>query len=377
MSLLARPQLDPREALPREAPPGSRRAGARSRALTRLRDLSLFVLSLLLTGLALDRILPPMERASLKVKLDQFARNKDDYNALLVGSSQSFRGFDPSLFDECLQRAGVPARSFNLALPGAQMSETHAYLERVAELRPANLRWVFVEADWIANLCSSGDYLNVKNLAWRDWECTRLLWQYFAGLDEVPLEVELGAYWRSLVGLVYHTVGVGRGVPWVERALGVGVDAQEARRWLGPRGRGHENLDDAQNPLLGQTRLVTEEELRRADREIREQRAQHFEIPVNASAEAFFHEVERVVRSMGAEPIFFSYRGDSLRSDAVALDRARKLHRLLRFDDPARFPELFDVRYRFDGLHYNRAGAERFTRYFAQEVVQLAQVPPR
>ncbi len=334
-----------------------------------MRNLLLFLISACLTLALIDRLLPPIERPSLRVKLERFAQEKDEYTALVVGSSQSFRGFDPARFDERLRAEGVRSKSFNLALPGAQMAETWEHLRRVAELQPEGLRWVFVECDQVASLSSAGRYLTQKNLAWRNWESTQLLWQYVHDLDQVPVAIRSGAYWRSFVGLSYHSLGVGRGVPWIEAGLGVGPTELDRRKWLGPRADGHQCLDDSPNEKMRARRIWTEEQRRAAAEGIRRRLEQRDRGEAVPSAETFFERIVEVVESMGAKAVFFTYCGDTIRNELLALERAHHRYHVLRFDDPERYPRLFDVDYRFDGLHFDRAGARIFTDHFADQVV--------
>ena len=305
-----------------------------------------------------------------RVKLDRIAKEKDEYTAILVGSSQSYRGFDPTIFDQRLAEAGVPSHSFNLAMPGAQMAETYEYLKSVSALEPANLRWVFIEAEWITKLSDQEEYLTVKNIAWRTPETTALLIPFY-WLYDVPLDTKLGVCWRSLVALVYHVLGIGRGVPWVEEALGVGASELDVRNWLGSEGNGYQRLEHVKGPNARRRQFNTPKQKANAAAAIRARSTRRLREGHSApEAEIFFRRIENLVRSMGAEPVFYTFNGDFVRSDAVALQRAGKLDNLLRFDDPVRFPELWDVEYRYDKSHYNREGAVAFTNDFADEFLR-------
>jgi hypothetical protein len=46
---------------------------------------------------------------------------------------------------------------------------------------------------------------------------------------------------------------------------------------------------------------------------------------------------------------------------------------MLDFSDPARYPELYDPRHRYDSDHLNLAGAEMFSRLLA---ARIASLPP-
>ena len=81
---------------------------------------------------------------------------------------------------------------------------------------------------------------------------------------------------------------------------------------------------------------------------------------------ALMHQITRMLREVDAEPVFLMppvFRQARFFSDPEG-------HRLLRYDDPARHPEFFEVADRFDNGHLNRNGAEILTRQIARDLAR-------
>ena len=330
-----------------------------------LRFLLLFVFTAAISTWLLGRVLPPVQIDALRVKLGALAVAQPPYDTIVIGSSMTYRGFEPEVFDAENLEAGIATRTFNLGLAGTHMAEAYEILRRVGELRLEGLRYVLIEADSIARLRDEDMAMTAKYIAYHDPATAWAEWNYLAALTADPVELWL-ARWRRLVATAYRQLGVGRCVPDIETALGMGVGKADRENWLGPRGDGFQALDDDRTRGVLQRRRQFERLRQAHDRDLRRMSLKAPAVEHVPSALRFFERLEELGRHLGVEVVFFSIRSGYLGGHAVGLAQAGQLDNLLRFDDDQAYPELYDASYTFDGLHFDRAGAKIFTRYLAR-----------
>jgi hypothetical protein len=326
----------------------------------------LFGLALATTVSFLGRGLPPAGDSITEMKLAGFQKYGRDCNVMIMGSSVSFHGINPEQFDRFTAKSGLSTRTFNMGMPGTHLAENYHVLQSIAQQAPTQLRWILIEADMIARVHDQGYYLNPKNIAWHDIETLGLLAPYFSELD-LSTNVESQALWRNSVVTLYNTLGVGRGVPLTEQLIGFELNEKDRERWMGSAKNGHRYV--SKNPgeddkYIRQRYLDDPEKFRRKLRHMI-----HSKKPLKEpriSALPHFQRLEALAKTMGARVIFYTLRGDYTGCDSAALAGAGKLDSLLRLDDALRYPELFDPKYYYDGIHFTSMGAKHFTTYLAQ-----------
>ncbi len=105
----------------------------------------------------------------VKKKLKALSAQSDSINTLFMGSSVTYRNFDPVYFDSLInQRMKANISSFNLGLPGASLLEIQYILQQVLANKPANLRTLILEVNDISLLLRqinsrSSRYINYHN----------------------------------------------------------------------------------------------------------------------------------------------------------------------------------------------------------------------
>ena len=102
-------------------------------------------------------------------KLAHFQSNQALYNTVFFGSSRVYRHINPAVFDAALSEQEV--RSFNFATPSTMNPESYyLYEEFLKELKPGQIRYVVLEAHVLIKLSQNatttkGSYWNTfKNL---------------------------------------------------------------------------------------------------------------------------------------------------------------------------------------------------------------------
>ena len=329
-------------------------------------------------GAALVRsLVPPAEGGQLAIKLEYFAAHKDEYDAVYIGSSRVHHGLDPVLVDGELARAGVELCSFNLGVAAMSTFEQDFLLHRVLDLQPERLRWIFLEGGPVGvalprhhAFLEDPALFSARGVQWHTSLETR---KVLACLRPLPLppwrKLELALAHLELFGR--NLTGLGRADAILERVF---EPASERKRLLeelhslASRRAGFQGLDESDrrpggepedpalggNPYLSQSRRVAAENA----------------LPVVLSEldVEFYREQLRAAAERGIELVYFTPPGGEGSPEALRLHELGILPVLHHFNDPERYPELFQEEQRIDLGHLNRSGAERFSRLFAEAV---------
>lgn len=80
----------------------------------------------------------------LTEKYTDLKQNHLEYNTLFIGSSKTYRGVIPSLFDSLTSRK-EDIRSYNLGVPAMSAVETYHVIEHILNEKDLSLKWVLVE----------------------------------------------------------------------------------------------------------------------------------------------------------------------------------------------------------------------------------------
>ncbi len=302
----------------------------------------------------------------MDVKLDHFARHAGDYSAVFLGSSRTMRGFVPELFDARVAEHGLALRSFNFGVPGARVTEMIYLLERMRELRPSQLRYVFVDPEDFEQIHDTRNVLAQSGIVWHDpattWLASRHLFE--TGFGGPRRNSTLLDHWRACA---FNALNVGRTARWVNTALGRRVDPTLVADSLGARGDGHTALFDDQDTLAKRRRRF---ERGRAEYEALVERYRELKPPPGPAPTQFAElvaQLHELIHELGATPVFVIQPALSWQWDLIKLADAGKVDVLLRYDDPELHPELFAHEQRFDSRHLNDAGAAAFTRKLADD----------
>src|SRR5437868_4431634 len=106
---------------------------------------AVFLVSLLAVAAVLRRIHPYSGVGMVKEKWEYWRRHKDEFDTVFVGTSRTYRGIMPKVFDELTAAAGVPTHSFNFGIDGMHAPEDAFMAEQILADPPKNLRHVFLE----------------------------------------------------------------------------------------------------------------------------------------------------------------------------------------------------------------------------------------
>ena len=309
-----------------------------------------------------------------EVKLARYCDEAARWDVVFLGSSRTFRGFDPALFDAECERLGHPTTSFNLGVHGAFGLDIVHNLERLVAHHArtgAGPRWVLIDPEGVLDARDTQNLLTPSVSAWHDLATTRFAVDYVRSLElePGPQRELVRAHWTSWAWQLFN---IARGAPLAAGWLGVRLEDPE--RFLGQARDGYLPLD-----LGGVQARASNEELRNSPGRLqalarsleRQQRR-----PPRGQPEPFARELyQRILarcEELGAIPVFVLQPGTHYQSDLVKAHARGLVPHLLRFDRVAEYPEFFDLDHRWDYSHLSRAGAEHFTRLLAAEFTSLA-----
>lgn len=307
-------------------------------------------------------------------KLAHLGRNPQRYDTLFIGSSYVYREFDPARFDDLTAAAGAPSVSFNLGIPGMDPPETYWLLDRALASGEGRWRLVFIELDSLHSRVRPANVHTRRFESWHDLPRT------VASLQAVATGTTSRG--KKLKDIATHAEAFVRRLAMVGRGRGLlGAPLQDERGVekappLGARGDGFVSLDEEQAAVFALRRDMFgafeedrfEEKLAalKAGVEDEEGIASVSDLEIDLLQSA----VERA-RASGARVVLVV--PPCLATRARLIRRAQALDgvTVLAFNDPERFPELYDTAFRFDVGHLNAQGADRFTTLLAEAVLAL------
>lgn len=348
---------------------------------------AIFFFALVLTRLGIGELMPPPD--SFREKLLYFSEHKDEFDLVFFGASDTHWGLAPEVFDARLRAHGLNVKSFNLGVPGMNGYEIDHLIRRVLEMEPARLEYAVIA--WRPWRLETRAEINQREVWWHSLAETLVL---FRGLwiDELALPEKLGFAHKhgklalqkflhlglgpELIDFWKNPPGPGQG-KWDYLAASGGFEAlapgNAERFWPeGPIKRQQflEGLDVFRARTREQAELVRE--LESQDREpVPDYLATLYPRTVYSTV----LQVEQL-RARGVEPIYLippSHAHDKIQR-RLAVEGY--LPTLLDFNNPRRFPGLFEIQYRYDDEHFTAEGSAIYTRRVADAVAAVLEDSP-
>lgn len=314
---------------------------------------------------AIHALAPLPEMPELTAKLSYFARHKDEFDVLFVGSSRIYHQVSPKLFDRIAHERGAKIRSFNLGFDAMLPPETFFMVEKILASKPHRLRWMFVEIAQLRGDALPGGNDTARALYWHDlrrtlWACRSVLAETGAKRD-AEQKVLSARHAREFCALharlfLKNFANLGRGFDMLLSKNKKARSKKQIAKVIGADRDGFlpEEKDaraEANNTVIETRVALLKKESTRARRED----------PVTEKA---FAENAQRIRAAGVTPIFL-IPPTMLRLPAYTATRRDAAH-VFAFDDADAFPMFYEAKNRYDAEHLNPAGAEIFTRLLAQ-----------
>lgn len=360
-------------------PPVPHKLTGRQTVLRALTNTGISAAAFLITCLGLRVILPfPEIDGGVSQKFRFFAAHKDEFDTLFIGSSRVYFQISPAIFDRVTRESGMPTHSFNFGIGGMYLPETSYLLEQILNLKPRNLRWVFIEYDEMQTKWSPENQTSRRALYWADWKRVSMLLRKLtdAGID--PLWLPSPAKLRNIVLhqkdkkntrslLAFYAGQFEKNYTNIARAADVfsrflGRDSKERRAsYLGAASDGY----------VIRPKQMSPEQVAAYERGLAAAMAQPGTRPPSPYAVEAYRQCATEVRSIGAVPIFLITPNTPQIN--VATENTGLPGVLMAFNNPLAYPSLYRSSAHRDGQHLTKAGAEEFTRIVAANFVELAR----
>lgn len=316
---------------------------------------------------------PWPEEYGYAAKLEYFEQHKDEFDVVYFGSSRVFRGIDPRIVDAELVAAGVPARSFNLAIGGMGAFETDYLLQRIAAMKPARLRWIIFEG-----LAFDPTFIRTENIHaartvfWHTPAETKYALQATSRLDTSWFD-KLGLCVTHLQLFLWKYANYGSGQSFVAAITGESRDPYG--RAMTPEqladGRGYQALEilsDQSDAALRANLLANRTAIEAQIAQMTANRSQRPDLS-DYHLDALHHQY-RAAESMDARLVYLLFAAVQAPPEVLALHERGDIPLLFDFYQPERYPKLFDLELYFDAGHLNREGAVEFSRVLAAELAE-------
>jgi hypothetical protein len=333
-----------------------------------LKNLLYFMIGLgsfLLTAGGIQCLVPWPEEYGVREKFGYFAANKDVYHGLFFGSSEVYRSFVPPIIEEELDRQGVEARLFNFGNPAMGSFEMDYLLKEALSLRPAKLKWVFLELpDWDADIQDVYAY-TTRFVHWHSWEETLLA--FISAWNHPRGAWEKGILLRDhLLHWIWKLTSYGHG-PKIASAL-LGLDESDPDlNYLEIQG-GYRALEDEKGEEFKKRRrefLANPNTFQKRVKNL--QKAMERKGTLDAyNLTALGRQIE-AIEDAGAEPVFILPPGFRAKPEGPCLLEENRISTLLVYNRPEQYPFLYDPDFHFDIVHLSREGAKRFSTLFARD----------
>jgi hypothetical protein len=324
---------------------------------------------------AIRPLVPWPSELGLRAKFEHFAAHRDEYDAVVFGSSFTQYGIKPAALDAAFAEQGLPQRSFNLAVAGMNAYEQDHVVRSVLALEPARLSRIYVEAvSWTApdDNWVEGEF-HARAINWHTpRETLAVLRQVWSEPDYGTAERvrRSGVHLRLLLQrLVNHAQG-----PAIVAAL-LGTDDPHA--YLEPENllaQGYRKLDIADGPEFVKRRQYFVSHLKEYATRVAQVEAHNRVDNGSANLAAVRAQRDRLLAT-GARVLWFVPPTDGGAGEFYALERNGTLPDLLGFNWPSRYGDLYRPDHHFDRGHLNERGAELWSRLFAEKAAPRLRAP--
>jgi len=360
-------------------PPAPRKPTSRKNVIWALTNSALCAAAFLITCVGLHAILPfPEIDGGVSQKFRFFAAHKDEFDTLFIGSSRIYFQISPAIFDRVTRESGIPTHSFNFGIGGMYLPESAYLLEQILNLKPHNLRWVFIEYDELQTKWSPENQTSRRALYWADWKRVSLLLRKLSDAGMASLWLPNPTKLRDIVQpqndeknrrslLTFYAGQLEKNYTNVARASDVldyflSHDTKERRAsYLGAASDGYVIRPNRMSPSQAAA----------YERGLAAAMAQAGTRPLSPYAVEAYLRCAQEVSNIGAAPIFLIT--PSTTQINIATDSTRPPGVVMAFNNPRAYPSLYRSSVRRDGQHLTKSGAEEFTRIVAANFVKLAQ----
>lgn len=338
--------------------------------LKRLAHLGLFLIGVVVVDVNLrDAEALPFWSWS-RNKTNWMVEHGEQYDTMFFGSSRMHYALKPEVFDSRMGELGHSTKSFNFALSGLRMLDVVHMLEWVVEHKPSSLRRAVIELHSFEQDIRGSQWFSDQDL---EMHAPGVFWPRVESILVSKRPVLDKAAQLQYVALhsISNALRLGQGTRIVSDLLARSREERLPHAYDVASG-GWEDVSAVK--LDHMIREHEEFAARRAHYEqqlswkVSRARIENLEGGFNAGV---VRAIAARLRSADIEPVFVvmpCFSCDFYGRDGVA-DVAREV-RVLELDDPAPNRPIYDWSSYYDGSHLNARGAEVFSRFLAERLVE-------
>lgn len=348
----------------------------------------IFMLALISTAGLINTVLPsyniPQNLGDISIKFQYFTDHKDDYDVIFFGPSTTYQGVIPKVFDESMAADGKNVRSFNFGIMAANVAEMDFYLQKILALKPANLKWIFL--DCLVNFFVDEAPTSAKNVYWHTPFKTVENFQLIAE-STYTLKEKIGGFYANSITFLYRWLGIGYFYNFLQQRADTLPSYGLQKIIYGDKllqEAGYYSMDWMQNSEEWK-KTFQANYLESYQRRLKQAklgvvaRDNTSTDPLNSYG---FKMIKKIVSRIDnfdeisknkVVPIFFIPPILDSDADHSSIMRAYKLgyiSTLFAFNNPNTFATLYELDRRSDGRHLNHQGAQEFTRALAAKFSQ-------
>lgn len=328
-----------------------------------------FLAAILLLGQILADTAPPSGIDFISPKYDYYQAQKDSYNVLFFGSSQTYNHIDPKQFDAIAQSSGIPANSYNFGIPAMFDIEGAVFMEKVLTNPPKNLKWVFINYDLYDGELKAGAK-TPRSVYWHSLKNTQRVAKYILAANR-RWHKKASLLAPHLLACVYNQLNLGR---LADKIAPSDLAARDRLELIETQGYSaitppyDEELKAARARFLQNIPDYTRslESLKSWEPKIDPKTNQPF---LSLNKIRLLKHLNTVVKATGAEPIYIEACDTVLDKPYTLAQQLNIIDTVLDYKDPNRFDQLYRVNQRFNKDHLIKAGAAEFTQLLANDFV--------
>jgi hypothetical protein len=311
----------------------------------------LLFLLLLLSQKVLDKYTPwYWGNDTLATKLEFISTNQDEYDAFFIGSSHTFLGANPAVFDSI-----TGLKSFNVGVPGMAVPELFMTVEYMIHRKASDTKKqvFFVELTEV-DRAQVKDANAVRKDYWMNLD------SYSFGIRYLSEGWNFGSMYRYTSSFFHYQTKFGLGRPQYQ-SIDVEYDGLFA---LGPLKNGYHSLEDRfiadiDRPSIVNRRMKFEE-----DTSVIVKKAQYMmtepELGILAR-QAYLDKIDDLIREAKEKNIDIIFVRMPIQEDFWSTFQAIPEEHRLDLGDPKKYALLYQAKYFSDKGHLNVGGARIYT----------------
>ncbi|MBC8048007.1 MAG: hypothetical protein H7Y00_14510 [Fimbriimonadaceae bacterium] len=340
-----------------------------------LKFLLLLIIVLAISQVAINTMPFTWGNQRLNTKFNEYSKAPEQYNAVLVGASTTYRHINPSQFDSAVNaiRPDLNIKSFNFGIPANRTPQSVYTLYELMNFKKDNIKYVVLD---LSELTKMG----VENLHKKEM----IFWYNWNNIDDIlEASYESEKSWGNKIGVPgLHLFSffekiylIGMGSSFVEQHAGKNLQPLS----IGTGKNGFYSLDQEMQEDPEGDLAQRYEVLRRQDTiDYRTKRCQELwdkyhtaEKNPNKTIEDNLKELIKYCEANDIKIVFMlSQRlGDRYQYLLPLINQIPEKYQI-SFANPSEYPMLNERENLFDLAHLNSGGAKIFTDIFAKEFIE-------